>query len=196
LIRHRRSHLSSLNFSWDCSRSPICLYCTRLSSVSLLTLPSYYDLTNSLCGNNDPFPSNWAETSGINSGIPYCEYHALPGKSLAELGTNRIVAVNASAMDVDAASLCGKQVSIKDASGNEFSFSEGPLFIWDACDAARTVPIVDLSAKAFSELKGNTCSGNNPTGLTISIMDNNVWQPISKRDEKPRVRSRHFAQLD
>jgi hypothetical protein len=73
-----------------------------------LTLPlSYYDLTNSLCGDNDPFVTNWAESSGINNGVPYCE--GSTDKSLADLGTNRIVAVNATMMQGDPSEWCGKE---------------------------------------------------------------------------------------
>ncbi|GFZ46954.1 hypothetical protein JCM24511_04180 [Saitozyma sp. JCM 24511] len=117
----------------------------------------YYDLTNSLCGDNDPFTNDWAETSGINNGVPYCE--GSTDKSLADLGTNRIVAVNATMMQGDPSEWCGKD-----------------LFIWDACAAATSSHIVDLSAKAFTELKGGTCGGNNPTGLTINILNSNVWE--------------------
>ncbi|GFZ44955.1 hypothetical protein JCM24511_02681 [Saitozyma sp. JCM 24511] len=137
----------------------------------------YYDLTNSLCGDNDPFPNDWAETSGINNGVPFCQGQT--DKTLEELGTNRIVAVNATMMQGDPSGWCGKEVQLVDSSGNQFSFSEGSLFIWDACAAAVSSHIVDLSAKAFTELKGGTCSGNNPTGLTINILNSNVWDANS-----------------
>ena len=59
-----------------------------------LTDPSsrYYDLTNSLCGDaskGDPFVANWAVTSGINTGIPFCQGQI--AETLNELGTNQIV---------------------------------------------------------------------------------------------------------
>ena len=56
-----------------------------------------------------------------------------------------------------------------------------------------TAPIVDLSgqfshpswyrsivadlgtAKAFTQLKGGSCGGNNPTGITIQVLDTNIW---------------------
>ena len=60
----------------------------------MLAVSRYYDLTNSLCTTKDagPFAENWAVTSGINGGIPKCEQWASTNaKSLAKLGTNRIV---------------------------------------------------------------------------------------------------------
>jgi hypothetical protein len=82
--------------------------CAAVQPGTTLTLPlSYYDLTNSLCGDNDPFVTNWAESSGINNGVPYCE--GSTDKSLADLGTNRIVAVNATMMQGDPSEWCGKE---------------------------------------------------------------------------------------
>jgi len=139
----------------------------------------YYDLTNNLCGNDDPFVDNWAELSGINGGIPYCEeWAANNGKSLAQLGTNAIVAVNATLLKGDPETFCGKQLAIYDSDGAELQFSEGPLIIWDACVAAETSNIVDASASVFTQIKGGTCGGTNPTGLKVQILDTNIWEPI------------------
>ncbi len=51
----------------------------------------YYDLTNTLCDYSEGGPNapNWGVVSGINFGIPTCE--GSNTKTLAELGTNRIV---------------------------------------------------------------------------------------------------------
>ncbi len=76
----------------------------------MLTRRSYYDLTNSLCGNNNPFTNNWAETSGINGGIPSCEsWAAANAKSLTQLGTNRIVAMDVTKVSGDLSEWCGKE---------------------------------------------------------------------------------------
>lgn len=34
-------------------------------------------------------------------------------------------------------------------------------------------------AKGFVQVKGGTCAGNNPQGLKVQILDNNIWQPVS-----------------
>lgn len=57
---------------------------------------SYYDVSegtssSEACGSSadDPVPSGWATSSGINGGIPYCERSR--GYSLEKIGTNNIV---------------------------------------------------------------------------------------------------------
>ncbi|KAK1923963.1 hypothetical protein DB88DRAFT_540051 [Papiliotrema laurentii] len=134
----------------------------------------YYDLTNELCGDTaagDPFPADWA--LGINGGYPYCQGQS--AKTLNDLGTNRIVAINQNLVWGDPAEYCGKEVQIVQADGTVLDFPEGPLFIWDSCEACASNPIVDVSAKVFTQLKGGSCAGNNPGGLTVRVLDNNIW---------------------
>jgi len=139
----------------------------------------YYDLTNELCGDNDPFVTDWAESSGINNGVPKCEQWAgTNAQSLAQIGTNRIVALDANMVSGNLDLYCGKQVTVFDENGDEFEFSEGPFVIWDACVACIGNGRIDMSAKAFTEIKNGTCSGNNPTGLSFQINNQNIWQPI------------------
>lgn len=37
-----------------------------------------------------------------------------------------------------------------------------------------------MVAKAFVEVKGGTCGGNNPDGLTFKVLNNNIREPIRK----------------
>ncbi len=71
------------------------LLTVRISGIDRQPICRYYDLTNSLCSTaqGGPFPANWAESTGINNGLPKCEQFAVGtgAKSLAQLGTNRVV---------------------------------------------------------------------------------------------------------
>ncbi|ODN97961.1 hypothetical protein I350_07598 [Cryptococcus amylolentus CBS 6273] len=147
----------------------------------------YYDTAEAssngheACGSTpgDPVPAGWAESSGINKGVPYCEYHR--GKTLDEIGTNNIVAINAATLAGDPHKYCGREVQITKAGGSKFNYSGGKLYIWDGCQACQDANsgIIDLSAPTFVELKGGTCSGNNPDGLTYEVLDNYVVDPSS-----------------
>ncbi|CAD6586453.1 MAG: hypothetical protein TREMPRED_004430 [Tremellales sp. Tagirdzhanova-0007] len=137
----------------------------------------YYDLTNSLCDYADggPAPANWAVTSGINTGHTYCEYHATNPKTMADLGTNRIVAIIQSMVWGDPS----EWVIIFDSTGTQVQFSEGSFILWDSCQACMSAGIIDLSAKAYDQINGGTCGGTGPTGLKVQILNNNIWAPIT-----------------
>ncbi|ORX35542.1 hypothetical protein BD324DRAFT_609336 [Kockovaella imperatae] len=135
----------------------------------------YYDLTNKLCGDlaaGDPFTPDWAETSGINNGIPFCEGQGTA--TLADIGSNSIVAMNGNMVTANPAEWCGKEVEIFDSNGEQIFIPDGPFFIWDACAACSSASIIDLSALAFTTIKGGTCAGNNPEGLTVKVLDKNI----------------------
>ncbi|AAW45484.2 expressed protein [Cryptococcus deneoformans JEC21] len=144
----------------------------------------YYDVSegtssSEACGSSadDPVQSGWATSSGINGGIPYCERSR--GYSLKEIDTNNIVAFNSALVAANPAKWCGREVKIYNADGGEFAYSGGSLYIWDGCDACSSSDsgILDLSAPTFVELKGGTCAGNNPTGLTYEVLDNYIVNP-------------------
>ncbi|ODO08362.1 hypothetical protein L198_00087 [Cryptococcus wingfieldii CBS 7118] len=146
----------------------------------------YYDTAETskgheACGSTtgDPVPAGWADSSGINKGIPYCEYNRV--KTLDEIGTNNIVAINAATLSGDPSKYCGREVQITKDDGSKFHYSGGKLYIWDGCQACQDAnsAIIDLSAPAFVELKGETCLGNNPEGLTYEVLDNYVVHPSS-----------------
>ncbi|KAE8539207.1 hypothetical protein D1P53_004300 [Cryptococcus gattii VGV] len=151
---------------------------------SNVAMTFYYDVSegtssSEACGSSadDPVPSGWATSSGINGGVPYCERNR--GYSLEKIGTNNIVAFNSALVAADPAQWCGREVKIYNADGSEFTYSGGSLYIWDGCDACSSSDsgILDLSAPTFVALKGGTCAGNNPTGLTYEVLDNYIINP-------------------
>ena len=60
------------------------------------------------------------------------------------------------------------------ADGTKLDMVDGPLYIWDACEACNSDSIIDVSALAFTALKGGSCAGTNPDGLTINVLNNQV----------------------
>ena len=82
--------------------------------------------------------------------------------------------MNYNMLSNDRAKWCGKEVQIFDSTGKQITIDEGPFVLMDACQACMTSDIIDVSAKAFAAIKGGNCAGNNPEGLTVKIIDNNV----------------------
>ncbi|KAL1405868.1 hypothetical protein Q8F55_007547 [Vanrija albida] len=149
-----------------------------LFSASGFRATLYYDLdtTTDICAekNGGPFASNWAVSTGINSGVTYCQGSTSTAWTLDSLNTNRIVAMNYTMVSGDKEKWCGKEVQIFGADGKEITIDEGPFVLFDGCAACMSTGIIDLSAKAFAAIKGGTCGGNNPEGLTVKVLNNNV----------------------
>ncbi|WVQ99758.1 hypothetical protein IAU59_006900 [Kwoniella sp. CBS 9459] len=113
---------------------------------------------------------------GTLSNVPNCENN---GPTIGELNTNRIVALNETLLKGDMDAWCGKEVKIYQE-GQEVVFDE-PLVVWGTCGACSTGSIVDLSVDAYLKLMpGEDCmsnNGNNPEGLRVEIVDNQIWEP-------------------
>jgi hypothetical protein len=75
---------------------------TVLKTLDAAHATVYYDLTNQLC--TETFSANWAV--GINGGIPYCQGQT--ARSLKDLGTNSIVAMDMNMVKGNPAEWCGK----------------------------------------------------------------------------------------
>ncbi|WWC88963.1 uncharacterized protein L201_003878 [Kwoniella dendrophila CBS 6074] len=142
-------------------------------------LTFYYDIGDKGgCGNSptDPVPKGWADSSGINAGVTYCEQQR--GMSLNQIGTNRIVAFDQDKVWADPAQWCGREVKVYGPDGNELIMAEGPFYIWDSCqNCAGGGAILDVSGEAFVDANGGTCGGNNPTGYRYDVLDNYVIDP-------------------
>lgn len=135
----------------------------------------YYDVASGdPCGqqNGGPFPADWAVTSGINDGIPFCQN--LKKGSLKEINSNQVVAMDWNLLQANP-DWCGKEVKVYRADGSEVTVPDGPLVLYDACAACMSSPIVDLSAQAFIEASPDRKCGNNPEGLRVEILDNEPW---------------------
>ncbi|WRT66712.1 uncharacterized protein IL334_003675 [Kwoniella shivajii] len=147
-----------------------------LFSQSDVKLTFYYDIGDKgQCGKSagDPVQEGWADISGINKGVTYCEQQR--GMALDQIGTNRIVAFDQDKVWSDPAKWCGREVKVYGPDGGELILPEGPFYIWDSCqNCAGGGKILDVSAEAFVNAKGGNCGGNNPTGYSYDVMDNYI----------------------
>ncbi|WVF71118.1 hypothetical protein IAT40_005915 [Kwoniella sp. CBS 6097] len=141
------------------------------------SLTFYYDVgEKSGCGSvkTDPVPPGWA--AAINGGTTYCEQQR--GFSLNQIGSNAIVAFDQDKVWADPAAWCGRGVRLWKPDGTEYISPDGPLYIWDSClNCAGGGAILDVSGPTFVDIKGGTCGGNNPTGVTYEVLDTYVVDP-------------------
>ncbi|WWD03183.1 hypothetical protein V865_001230 [Kwoniella europaea PYCC6329] len=79
------------------------------------------------------------------------------------------VAFDASLMSGNPAEYCGKEIQVTKADGTPFEFSEGKLFIGEACPACAGGVRLDLSAKALVEIVGD-CK-TNAMGISYQVLD-------------------------
>ncbi|ORY22830.1 hypothetical protein BCR39DRAFT_370209 [Naematelia encephala] len=138
-----------------------------------LHLTVYYDVSNEHC--NDVFGNGWAE--GINNNPTFCD--GQQDRTLNDIGTDQIVAVNASLVMANPEEYCGREVAIYKSDGTQFTLGNNkPFVIWDSCAACVDNAILDVSAAAFVGLKGGTCEGDNPAISRYEILDTYYWEPV------------------
>ncbi|WWC88947.1 uncharacterized protein L201_003862 [Kwoniella dendrophila CBS 6074] len=92
------------------------------------------------------------------------------GYSAEQMGDNRFVAFDASLMGPNPAAYCGKEIQVYKADGTLFKFSEGPLFIGDACPGCSGGSGIDISSQALTEINGGNCKTN--PEVTYKVLDN------------------------
>ncbi|WVW84304.1 hypothetical protein I302_106338 [Kwoniella bestiolae CBS 10118] len=113
----------------------------------------------------------WSDTQ---IGTPGCEQH---GPLQASLKTNRIVALNETLMEGDLSAWCGKEVKI--FQGEEEVVFDEPLVLWDTCLECSTSVRVDFGVGPFMKVNPQGCTeqDNNAPGLTVRVVDNQIWEP-------------------
>ncbi|ODO08365.1 hypothetical protein L198_00090 [Cryptococcus wingfieldii CBS 7118] len=118
------------------------------------------------------FGAGWAPSQ---IGTPGCEQN---GILQADLGTNRIVAMNQTWMEGDKSAWCGKEVKIFKEDGSELVYDE-PLVLWDTCAECADHVKIDLGVGPSLALDDTVCSlqANNPSGLKVQVTDNQIWAP-------------------
>ncbi|WVW84341.1 hypothetical protein I302_106375 [Kwoniella bestiolae CBS 10118] len=137
-------------------------------SPSGVTGTVYYDTTSS-CGKDGDVDSGVGDYSTITAHVGACGYSVDQLAALDARDQNRMVAFDAALMENNKAALCGKEIQVTKADGTVFQFSDGPLFIGDACPACAGGVKLDLSAKALVEIGGD-CKVN-PPGLSYQVLD-------------------------
>ncbi|ODN97964.1 hypothetical protein I350_07601 [Cryptococcus amylolentus CBS 6273] len=134
----------------------------------------YYDVDWETDGDvcSPRFGAGWAPSQ---IGTPGCEKN---GILQADLGTNRIVAMNQTWMEGDKSAWCGKEVKIFKEDGTELVYDE-PLVLWDTCAECAEHVKIDLGVGPSMALDDTVCSsqGTNPSGLKVQVTDNQIWAP-------------------
>nr|XP_031859448.1 uncharacterized protein CI109_005092 [Kwoniella shandongensis]KAA5526520.1 hypothetical protein CI109_005092 [Kwoniella shandongensis] len=113
------------------------------------------------------------------------------GPTQEQLATNRIVAMNQTWMEGDKSAWCGKEVRVYMPDGSQVEFDE-PLVLWDTCAECANQVRVDFDVSQYLKIDPVGCETNqereqyqpgiNPTGLTVRVMDNQIWAPAPGSD--------------
>ncbi|WVQ67456.1 uncharacterized protein L199_005656 [Kwoniella botswanensis] len=123
----------------------------------------YYDGSGSCGKEGDVDGGSGNYSPEIEAHVGACGY------SVDQIGDNRLVAFDASLMSGSPAEYCGKEIQVTKADGTPFEFSEGKLFIGDACPGCAGGMRLDLSAKALVEIVGDCKS--NAMGISYQVLD-------------------------
>ncbi|WOO83371.1 uncharacterized protein LOC62_05G006895 [Vanrija pseudolonga] len=129
------------------------------------------------CGRATAMPKDWSKPT--NLGSTAC------GKSVRELGTNAVIALNSTWMsEVGKGNLCGREVQIwKD--GHQVHLLNGgggPFVLWEACQACITLPRIDMSVEGYVAASGDTkCQNGVVGGFEVRVMDNFVLRAGASR---------------
>ncbi|KAL1405869.1 hypothetical protein Q8F55_007548 [Vanrija albida] len=139
-----------------------------------MSVTYYYD--NNQVSNLDPcgraanMPKDWSKPTNLGSSA--C------GKSVRELGSNAVIALNSTWMsEVGKGNLCGREVQIwKDgAQVHLLNGGGGPFVLWEACQACITLPRIDLSVEGYVAASGDVkCQRGVVGGFEVRVMDNFV----------------------
>lgn len=148
--------------------APIHTVCQTLISVLYSGSSSgtfYYDLRKT-CPGIPYFPEN--------NGYPYCASYNPSGatyKTLAQLGTNNVIAIDINVLSANRARLCGKKVLVyKD--GKPVSAPDGgSFFVWDGCEACIGGGRLDFSLSGLQNAASNACNLGVVPGISWKVVD-------------------------
>lgn len=140
----------------------------------------YYDMNGGgTCGPINGWYS-YAETGGYAMCEPNSGY-----KTLAERGSNRVVAIPSNMLQGNQAKYCGKEISVT-YNGNTVN----NLILWDGCAACNSNGGLDFSSTVFAEVFGeNNCGAGKLGGMTWEILDRQIWSldgtPVADSQPEP-----------
>ncbi|GIL78135.1 hypothetical protein Vretifemale_7564 [Volvox reticuliferus] len=153
------------------SQSPSTSSSTVLYSGSS-TGTFYYDLRKT-CPGIPYFPEN--------NGYPYCASFNPSGatyKTLAQLGTNNVIAIDINVLTANRARLCGKKVLVY-KNGNPVSPPDGgSFFVWDGCQACIGGGRLDFSLSGLQNAASNACTLGVVPGISWKVVDEVVQKFI------------------
>jgi hypothetical protein len=125
----------------------------------------YYDVTGRSCPGFGPYAEN--------NGYPTCtSFDPARYRTLAQYGTNNIVAIDASVLAADRARYCGKEIVIY---RNGVRVPGGPYVVFDGCAACQGGQGIDFSLTALNNIdNGNACNDGKVPGFTWQVTTNQI----------------------
>ena len=128
----------------------------------------YYDV-KTMCPQD---PNGYPE----NKGIPKCASNT-PGpnqKSLKEVNSNNVVAMDNTVLSKDRAKYCGKEITIMHNGAKVNPPDGGSFYIWDGCAACIGGGRIDLSVSGARLVSSDACNRGVIPGVTWSVSDKQV----------------------
>lgn len=136
----------------------------NLSPRALLSLTGFGTLYYDINGGGTCGPANGWTHFAETGGFTMCEPWTGP-KTIAQRGTNRIVALPVSMMTGNLEKYCGKEV-VAHYNGKTVS----GLIAWDGCAACDQGNGIDFSSSVFGELVGtDNCGAGKVQGVTCEF---------------------------
>lgn len=155
----------------------VALWCCAHSRCSPNSLYSgsgsgtyYYDL-HTWCSGLPPPPEN--------DGYPYCASFdpAQPTyKTLRQLGTNNVIAIDRNIITSNRAMLCGKKIQVFKDGAPVSAPDGGDFFVWDGCEACIGGSRIDFSLSGLQKAESDACTVGLVPGITWQVMDEQVQQ--------------------
>ncbi|EFJ41578.1 chitinase, lysozyme, partial [Volvox carteri f. nagariensis] len=131
----------------------------------------YYDLRTTCPQNPGGFPEN--------NGYPYCASYnpsAPTYKTLAQLNTNNVIAIDRNVLSANRARLCGKKVLVFKNGVPVTAPNGGSFFVWDGCEACVGGGRIDFSLSGLQRAASNACSLGVVPGISWQVVDEVVQQ--------------------
>jgi hypothetical protein len=133
----------------------------------------YYDL-RTRCPQD---ASGYAE----NNGYPACTSWA-PGpnqRTLAQEGSNNVVAIDMNHLAANRASLCGKKVLVYKNGVQVAAPDGGDFFVWDGCQACIGGGKIDFSVSGARKVDAGACTVGVIPGVTYQVVNQQVRQFVA-----------------
>ncbi|EFJ41579.1 chitinase, lysozyme [Volvox carteri f. nagariensis] len=131
----------------------------------------YYDLRTTCPQNPGGFPEN--------NGYPYCASYdpsAPTYKTLAQLGSNNVIAIDRNVLSANRAGLCGKKILVFKDGVPVTAPDGGSFFVWDGCEACVGGGRIDFSLSGLQRAASDACSLGVVPGISWQVVDEVVQQ--------------------
>lgn len=124
----------------------------------------YYDLKTT-CPQDRPYAEN--------NGFPACtSNNPAFWQTLAQLGSNNVIAIDNNVLQSNRARYCGKLVRVYRPDGSQVSAPDGGnFFVWDGCAACIGGGRIDFSVSGARNVNANACNLGVIPGVRFEVVD-------------------------